>query len=259
MLGFFKKNEFIIDESMRKWIDTAFLWLIDSFTEDFIKAHKVLIPHYSDFPIAYDGQIESVIKTLQIVATHMKLSPDDIHLDLYSEGQTEISTGGQGRFFLKQVDGDKYSSGLYWGKQPDGKYHIGIESDKLKDPEKIVAVLAHEIAHIKLLCEGKIDENIEPLTDLTTIIFGLGIFNANAAFKFEQGNDYWAYSKTGYLSQMEWAYALALYAHIRDEKTPYWIEHLTKNIKSDFKKSTRFIVENLDKVLQFNDENKGGC
>ena len=53
----------------------------------------------------------------------------------------------------------------------------------LDEPENMVAVLAHEIAHIKLPGESRMEENDERITDLTTIFFGLGIFNANAAFQ----------------------------------------------------------------------------
>jgi len=252
MFRIFRKNkeEFIIEESMREWIDSAFIWLLNSFNEDFIKKQKVLIPHYSDFPIKYDGQKESAYKTLEIVASQMNISAKEIHLDIYNEGHIEISTGGQGKIFLNQVEGDNYSVGLFWGKLADGKYHISLESTILNDPEKMVAVLAHEIAHIKLSEEKIKEEDIEPLTDLTTIIFGLGIFNANSAFKFEQSSNYWAYSTSGYLSQMEWAYALALYSYIRNEKSPDWINYLTKNIKYDFYKSEKSILNNLDKVLK---------
>jgi HSP20 family molecular chaperone IbpA len=261
MTGLFrkKKKEFIINEPKREWIDSAFVWLYYTFNWDLIKKNKVLVPNYEDFPIVYNEERDCIEKTLRIVATQMGVSPDDIHLDIYNEGQTEISIGGTRRLFLNNVEGENYSSGLYWGKQNDGKYHIGLEISESRDPEKIVAILAHEIAHIKLLGEEKIEKNIETLTDLTTVIFGLGIFNANAAFKFEQDTDYWRYSKVGYLTQMEWAYSLALFAYLKQEKAPNWINYLTPNIKSDFIKSERFISENKEIILRLDLEQKGSC
>jgi len=88
------------------------------------------------------------------------------------------------------------------------------------------------------------------LTDLTTIVFGLGIFNANAAFQTTAGFDSWGWSKSGYLSQMEWGYALALFAYIREEEEPAWIEFLTRNVKSDFRQSLKFIHANKEKIFQ---------
>jgi hypothetical protein len=160
------------------------------------------------------------------------------------------ATGG--RIFLKQEEGEKYSGGLYWGKQEDNKYHIGLEEKKLREPAEIVATLSHELSHIKLLGEKRLEKNNEPLTDLTTIVFGLGVFNANAAFQTKGGVDSWGWSKAGYLSQMEWGYALALFAYIRQEENPDWINFLTRNVKADFKQSSQFINKNKDKILQWN-------
>ena len=254
MFGLFNKNKNSscpIDEETRQWIDRCFLWLMNSFGKENIIKRKVLTPHYNDFPIKYTGQPQTAFETLKIVASQMEINFDEIHLDIYSEGITEIDTGGffGNRLFMKNDEQEKYSGGLYWGKHEDNKYHIGLEEKKLKEPQKIVATLSHELAHIKLLGENKLEKNNEHLTDLTTIIFGLGIFNANAAFQTTQGYDSWGWSKSGYLSQMEWGYALALFNYIREDENPEWINFLTTNVKSDLKQSLKFMKANKDKIL----------
>jgi hypothetical protein len=256
MFGLFKNNnnesQSPVKEDVRQWIDNSFRWLIETFGENEIRDRKILTPHYSDFPIKYNGDIQTAQDTINILARQMEINPDEIILNIYSEGESELSTGspfGQG-IYIKQFDDEKYSGGLYFGKEEDGKYHIGLEKKKLLRPESMVATLAHELSHIKLLGENKIKENNEPLTDLTTIIFGLGIFNANAVFMTYRGIDYRGWSKLGYLTQMEWGYGLALFAYIRNEKNPPWINHLTVNVKSDFKKSERFIEHNPNLVLK---------
>jgi len=114
----------------------------------------------------------------------------------------------------------------------------------------MVAVLAHEIAHIKLLGEDRLATNNEPLTDLATIFFGLGVFNANEAFRTSQTYESYSWRATGYLSQPQWGYALALFAHLRDEISPCWIDHLTPNVKSDFLQAQQFILDNPDIVFR---------
>jgi tetratricopeptide (TPR) repeat protein len=254
MFGFFspKKSECPVNEETREWIERCILWLANSFGKENIKNRKVLVPNYDNFPIKYNGQPNTVLETMKIVARQMEISPEEIHIDIYKEGQREIDTGSVmgNRMFLQNKEGEKYSGGLYFGKQDDGKYHIAIEERKLKDPLQIVATLSHELSHIKLLGEKKIEKNNEDLTDLTTVIFGLGIFNANVAFQTKNGYDSWSWSKSGYLSQMEWAYALALFAHIKEEENPNWISFLSRNIKSDFIKSTNFIRSNPDKIFK---------
>ena len=235
-----------VDEFTREIIEQNFKWLTHTFGGDHLKSVKVLTPEYKDFPIRYDGSSKAAAQTLAIVANQMQLNPEEIELTIYEEGAQEISTGGAfgNRLFTKQIDGEKYTGGLYWGKnEEDNKYHIGIEASKLKNPLSSVATLAHEMAHIKLLGEGRIKENNEPLTDLVTIVFGLGIFNANAAFQYNSGFDQWGWSKLGYLSQMEWGYALALFANIRGEEKPEWLSYINKNIKKDFSKNQQFLKQ----------------
>ena len=150
--------------------------------------------------------------------------------------------------FGQRYEDQSYSAGLYLG-QHDGKFLIALETDQINNFDKLTAKLPHEIAHIKILGEGRLKENDEYLTDLTTVFFGLGIFNANASFQQTSSHENWSHSQQGYLLQQEWGYALALYAYIRNETKPDWVKYLTPNIQSDFRKSEAFIRSNTDKVL----------
>ncbi len=145
---------------------------------------------------------------------------------------------------------DKFSAGLYFDKNEQGKYEIFIEKKNLLNPENLVATLAHEFSHIKILGEKRLDFNDEALTDLTTVVLGVGIFNSNSAFKEHKTYNSYGYSSIGYLKQREWGYALALYAYYRKEENSDWIKFLTPNLKSDFKKSMNFISANLDIIFQ---------
>jgi hypothetical protein len=253
MFGLFgnSKSECPIDENQRKWVESSLLWLFDTFGEQHLKSKRILTPSFEDFPFKYTGEHSTLTATSNIIAGQMDISPDDISFDVYTEGQVEIDTGsGLGRIFMKNDENEKYSSGKYWGKQEDGKYHIGIKEDNLKDPASLIATISHEFSHIKLLGENKLKKNNEPLTDIATVVFGMGVFNANAAFQFKRDVGSWGYSKLGYLTQMEWAYALAVFAHIRGEQSPKWMEFLDRTVKADFKQSERFINANVDKILQ---------
>jgi hypothetical protein len=248
MFGLFNKKDNIppcpVKEERRQWLENAFCWLTETFGEDNIRNRRILTPHHTDFPIKYNGDPQTARDTIDILARQMEIYPDEIELTIYSNGENELSTGSPfgGKIYLKQFDDEKYSGGLYFDKQEDGKYHIGLEKEKLLLPEFMVATLAHELSHIKLLGEGRITENDEPLTDLTTVVFGLGIFNANAAFATFRTINSSGWRKLGYLTQMEWGYGLALLAQLRNEKSPPWIAHLSKNVKSDFLKSEHFIA-----------------
>jgi hypothetical protein len=243
MFGFSKKDKrpvCPIPEERREWLEHAFDWLVGAFGEDPIRRRRVLIPHHSDFPIRYNGEHQSAYDTVAIVARQMDIDPGEIELLLYKEGVDALNSGSALGDTL-YMGRHKYASGRYLGKADDGKYHIGLEERELRQPEFMVATLAHELAHIKLLGEERLEENDEQLTDLTTVAFGLGVFNANAAFTSFQDFQSHGWQKLGYLKQMDWGYVLALFARLREENAPEWAKHLCKNVQSDFAKSKRYL------------------
>jgi len=261
MFGLFSKknsNECPIDLETRLWMENAFLFLATQFGQDHIATKPILCPTPQDFPITFDGSVDSLTKTAEIVARQMDLEIAEIHLELYDQNIQEIGNDfGQRIWTEVDKDGDNsLSAGLYFGKNSEGKYDVFIEQANLRDPENLVATIAHEFSHIKILGENRLDFNDEQLTDLTPALFGLGIFNANSAFKEFKTFDTWGHNSIGYLKQREWGYALALYAYFRQEENPDWTKFLTPNIQSDFKKSIAYILAHSDKV--FKEVYKGG-
>jgi hypothetical protein len=239
-----KKPPCPIPQERREWLEYAFNWLVSAFGEEAIVNRRVLIPHHTDFPIRYNGSHESAFETVRIIAGQMEIDPTDIELFFYQDGIREISAGDLGSTIFTTGEGKggvNSSSGRYMGRQDDGKFHIALQEKNLREPEYMVATLAHELSHIKLLGEERLLENDEQVTDLNTIIFGLGIFNANAAFASYQDFRSHGWRKLGYLTQMDWGYALALFVQLRGENDPDWTKYLCKNVKSDFAKSYRYL------------------
>ncbi len=246
-----KENPCPIDREMRLWMENSFLWLAGQFGQENIASKPILLPTSSYFPIKYDGSKESLIRTAEIVAHQMEIDINDVILDLYEHNIQEFS-GDFGHRIWTELDkesDEKFSAGQYYGKNDQGKFEVFIEKNNLINPETLVATIAHEFAHIKILGEERLDFNDEFLTDLTPVVFGLGVFNANAAFKEVKSFDGYGHNSVGYLKQKEWGYALALYAFYRGEENPEWVNSLTSNVKSDFKKSMAFIYDNTDKVF----------
>ena len=253
MFGIFgnRRVECPVEGNMKDYLESAFQWFIDVFGHDYIRNKPVLLADDQTFPINYNGSFECAFDTVKIVARQMDIDPEEIMLLFYKDGMKVLnsSDGHTSAIFIGHEAGADMSSGLYHGKHDDGKYHISIETSNLFDPMGLVATLAHEMSHIKLLGEGRIEENDELLTDLTTIIYGLGIFSANTDFRFERGKGHWAYRKMGYLSQIEWGYALAVYAQVRGEAKPEWATFLSQTIKGNFDRGLQFIAENPDTFL----------
>ncbi|HTJ12294.1 MAG TPA: hypothetical protein VL547_09725 [Dinghuibacter sp.] len=232
-----------VNEIDRRWLESAIKLLLGFFGSD----RRVLIPHHTDFPIQYDRSDQSANKTMRIVAGQMEVDPDSIQVQFFEDEKRKLDAGS---FFGDEVflEGGKYALGHYGGQTVEGQYEIWLNRSLLTQPESMVATLAHEIAHIKLLGEERMDKTDEHLTDLTTVVFGLGVFNANAAFQIIKTATSHGWRKKGYLTQMQWGYALALFAHVRHEQTPAWIDHLTRSIKKDFLQAQGFIRDNPEKI-----------
>ncbi|MFT3679935.1 MAG: hypothetical protein QM791_06660 [Ferruginibacter sp.] len=246
-----------IDENMRLWFENAYLWLNGQFGNDHMLQKNILLPTPSCFPIKYDGSMSSVEETAKIIAGQMDIDFSKINIEIYDQGLTVIN-GDLGHAIYPEFDNSsevKQSSGMYFGKNETGQYDIFIEKRNLSFPVNLAATISHEFAHIKLLGENRIEENDEILTDLTTVVYGLGIFNSISAFEEFKNNSAFGYNSIGYMKQQEWGYCLALYAFDRNIEKPDWLKYLTQNIQSDFNKSMNYINANRDKI--FNGEPPG--
>ena len=243
MLGLFKKDsapQSPLQDHRRQSVESSFQWLTGAFDRQAILDRKVLVPHYSDFPIRYNGDPQTAADTLDIVASQMDIAPATIELTIYDDTINQLSTGSPTGGKLTVIAESEPPADEPWPEtNKAGKYPVTLKKSRLQNPELLVATLARELAKIKLLGIARTTGPDEPLTDLTTLIFGLGVFNANAAFMSQNLR---ITGSNARLTQMEWGYALALFAHYRTETKPPWSEYLVKNIKSDFAKSAQYIA-----------------
>ncbi len=254
MPGFFSRNKNVecpLDQQTRLWMEYAFLWLIDMFGKEIIINKEILLPDVKHFPIRYDGSAATLVQTAEIVALQMDIDINEINLQLYKD---KIHTVGSDTFTETNKSSGHHAAGLYFEKDEREKYDVFIEESSLQIPENMVALLAYGFASVILLRDKRTGSNHKFLSDLCTVLFGLGIFNANASFRWFKNFHSWGYESIGYLKQPHWAYALALYAFYRGEVTPLWINYLSPNVKADFKRSEAYINSNKDRI--FNEEYK---
>jgi hypothetical protein len=103
------------------------------------------------------------------------------------------------------------------------------------------------LANYKLAHEYMMEDSLILLAGLTSLLFGFGIFRANAYFKFSQwqGNRYqgWQMKKGGGLPEPVIAYAMAWLAHYRNEDIS-WKTYLNRTTKKYFEQSYRYIESN---------------
>ncbi|MEC3882077.1 hypothetical protein [Parapedobacter sp. 10938] len=223
----FKPKLPIIQED-KEWIEVNLLWLKEQF------GHHVdpITPTPDHFPMEFMGSKADAHRILSIVCGRMGTPTDNIELRFFDPLPMMED------FMLAPEETDT-PEGIYH-RSEDGKHIIELNRQQLPDFDTLVATIAHEAAHIKLLTLGDPEEDEEYLTDLTAIYFGFGIFIGNSAFKFSQWQDGshqgWSSKRSGYLPEQVIAYAMAT-LYPEDD----WITYLTNLMGKYVKQSHRFI------------------
>ena len=148
--------------------------------------------------------------------------------------------------------GEQSPLGTISSKSPE-KIMITYNPAIIANPNKLVATFAHELAHyLTVACKEPPPggwDNWEFATDITAVFMGFGIFQANAAFEFTQHSDIfsqgWQCSSSGYLSEEELSFALALFIRLKEINPKKVYPYLDTNIKTYVKKSIKELKGSL--------------
>ena len=235
-----KKPKCPITKEDKDFVEHAFTWILESFGNDILK-EKIILPKWESFGFKFSGQRNDSFLILDNLCKKMNIDSSNILLDFYSERvQVDFGEG----LISKYAKNTVLSAGKYIQYDNDD---ILIEENQLKDPVSLIATIAHELAHYKLLYEKRVDKNNEFITDIITIIYGLGIFGANTSVVKMQtwlqgGSSGWKIKGgSGYLHFKVWGYALAYYSFLRKDTKAEWSAYLEKDVLSAFEKSVRYL------------------
>lgn len=136
------------------------------------------------------------------------------------------------------------------------KGRIGIELCGMECFSDLVGTLAHELAHQRLLGEGRYRHGSfdnELLTDLTAIFFGFGVFLANNPRKSTGKLGKWPGTdlhRPEYISEPLLGYALAHIAWFRNEDRPNWARSLRWAQRGAFNQGLRFLQKTGDSTIK---------
>ncbi len=236
----------------KTWVEESFTWFLAAFPHVDVRKMPLLLPSPEFFPDPYHGTPACARTLLDRVCGYMQVDTGAVDLDIYDDHHKTMEQ------VLPVLAAPTINSpaGLYVAPETSEERHlIGIELQQLTDPFSLVATLAHEVSHILLIGEGRIERtpHNELLTDLCTVFHGFGLFSANSArmFRQHQGGGYhgWSYARHGYLSEQVCGYALACWALLRGEAKPPWAGLLTTNVKADFQASRRYLQRTGDTTL----------
>lgn len=227
---------------VKLWTESRMRWLAEKLGFDRVLRCEVVLPEHRFFPDPYAQTPDDARRIFDRVCGYMKLDPSRFHVSVQP---TAPLAGDVGEYHG--------AVGLY--SRADRPCIVLAES-LLADPERLVATVAHELAHDILLGGGLItvdEEDHEPLADLVPVFLGLGVFLANAPVRdrsYHAGNwEHFQIDKQGYLPSRIVGYALALFAFARGEVKPDWARHLRPDAAQPFKEGLRYLLKTGDSLF----------
>jgi hypothetical protein len=225
----------------RAWIERSLDWLVAQFGRVALFG-DVFTPTDEYFPGVYTGSPADVEAVVRRLCLRMGVDRAAIAVEYDADGPAAELAGHV------PLHTDRSAAAGHFRVQ-DGRAVVTIREDLAARPMALVATVAHELGHVRLLAEGRVDPGArdhEPLTDLCALYFGFGIFGANAAFDYARRAHgeytYTSTSRLGYLTEPMYGYALARYAWLRGEPAPAWARHLDTNPRAVFRQGLRYLA-----------------
>lgn len=220
----------------KTWTEWRMRWLADQFGIDrLLKAH-VLVPTEESFPMPFRGTAEDAQRVMNWLCHSMDVECGRLRLEMVPDLTMRNAVG-------------QY-------EQEQSRAIIRVAESQLGDPQMLAATLAHELAHELLLGGGLLAPDApdhEYVTDLLPVFLGTGIFAANTTVQESHQRDgrsyWWSIGKQGYLPARMFGYAFALFAFLRGEEKPAWVEYLRPDAAEPFWKGLRYLYRTNDSLF----------
>jgi hypothetical protein len=227
-----------LDTYEKTWTEWRMRWLADQFGVERLLRAEVVLPTNELFAEPYRGTVEDARRLMDRLCAHLAIDPRTIELEALPDVQLPGVAGHYDR---------------------SEQTVIRVAESQLAEPLRLVATLAHELAHEKLLGGGLLDPDVadhEWVTDLLPVFFGLGLFAANATVSEQYENQgqvsWWSIGRQGYLPSRIFGYALALFAFVRGERDPSWAKHLRLDASSPLQGGLRYLRKTNDTLFHPN-------
>jgi len=223
------------------WLFRHFSWLLANYGghSAFLRNYHLIMPGSKDFPVSASAPSQQVEQVFRSIMGHMGMGTWAVTLVPMTEGNTPRAESFQ-----------KDTSNLSMGYSSDGvagyfqldmwgKAKVGYGTYLTSDFTPLVAVLSHEASHylltksITVMPDGWKD--LEPVTDLTAIFTGFGLFQVNTASVVYHSAAGQSATNTGYLPESGRAYALAIFSELSMLDPEFVAKHLRPNPRSSYR------------------------
>ena len=209
----------LFTEERAIWLHQHYCWLEHNLPKrQSVGCSAFVLPTKQFFPDRYAGDHASAEAIFNRVKALMGMANWPCKFEqrrtLERELQADLSRSG--------VLGESSSRGAAGTFSVPEKREVLItySAPLLKNPIDLVSTLAHELCHY-LLATVKDEppagwKELEPLTDLSAVLEGFGVFLCNSAFQFNQWTNHdkqgWSVERKGYLTEAELGFSLAIFS-----------------------------------------------
>jgi hypothetical protein len=224
-----------VSEAEAAWLEESASWLRSEFDD---RLHEpVLVWTQRDFPIIDTMSDGGAHEAFNIVARRMGVHCGSVRLELPDlSGFDDQSYRWKGSL--------RHWTTAHPHTDEDDRPTIRIDRTPPMSPERMIAIMAYELADLRLLGENRIDprrSDREALTDLATVYLGLGVFTANAACEESASGPLRTSRRFGALPDSMYGYGLARFALDRGETKPAWARRLDSRPRTCLRQSLRHL------------------
>lgn len=163
-------------------------WIVDHLAElirfrgaeTFLGA-PIVTPTPDCFPQGWTADMGSLRQMLVTLLRYAGIAGVKLRIEIEDAGgEATISTGSE---WTVQRSYRHTDAPAWFMSGGDRECVFGVAEERLRDPDQLVGILAHEAAHAYRARHGleyRTRREDEPLTDLTTIYLGLGLLRTRA-------------------------------------------------------------------------------
>jgi hypothetical protein len=235
----FKHKPLLGDDDQLFQIE-CYKWLLKHFGGDaFYNEAKLVIPTKEFFPAIVGSREETAAATFEQVKNHAGLGDWPCRLEAQEEDPNVLVAPTVALQNLEPGPLGTFSA------NEDFEVTITYNPEILDNAAEMVATFAHELSHYLTATAPEPPpggwENWEFATDICATFLGFGIFMANYAFQFRQFSDVdsqgWSVSGSGYLTQAERSYALAIFIGLKNLEPDSAYRYCDENVRSYLKRA----------------------
>ena len=234
----FSKSKLLSEEDEYFQIE-CFRWLLQHFGGDtFYKESVLALPTSEYFPQMVDSKESAAEATF---SQALKLAGmESWPIELAEQKNEANSSVGD----TPVAQGSLPSLGGEFSVREKAEFTISYRPEIVSDPLKMVASFAHTIARCLTTRAPEPPpggwENREFATDIAATFIGFGVFQANASVQMSRNCcGGWQSSRSGYLTEAEHCYALALFLRLKSIEPAVALSHCGRNVSHSLKRALK--------------------